>query len=115
LAVRVGVDQVGGLAEVVVVCAGRAGDGRDQVADALDRFDVAAGLTGRDGIAGLGRGHGDHVAEGLLGEVGHSGPDQPAGTGPDPQVIGAVSQAGRDVGHGSSDQNVLRPGDGVLW
>ena len=62
---------------------------------------------GGDRIAGLGRGHVDHVAEGLLGEVGHSDADQPAGTGPDPQVIGAVSQVGRDVGHGSSDRNVL--------
>jgi hypothetical protein len=56
----------------------RPGDGRDQVVAALDRLDVAAGLTGLDRFAEVGQGHLDHVAEGPLREIGHPDAHQAA-------------------------------------
>lgn len=103
LAVRVGVDELRRVGEVVVAGADRSGDRCDQVADALDRFDVPAGLTGRDGLARRGQRHLDHVAEGPLGEIGDSDADQ---AGPvdqaAPQVINAISQVSKGIGHFSS-------------
>jgi hypothetical protein len=97
------VDEFRRVGQVVVAGAYRPGDGRDQVVDALDRLDVAAGLAGLDRFAEVGQGHLDHVAEGLLREIGHPDAHQAgAGAEPDPQMIRAVSQVSWYIGHCSS-------------
>src|ERR1700759_1132034 len=115
-AVRVGIDQLGEAGQVVVALADGPGHRGDEVADALDRFDVATGLAGLDRLADAGRGHVDHIAERLLGEVGHSEPRQAElGAGPGPQVVGAVLQASGNLRHGSSSRAASGQPDGDGW
>jgi LuxR family maltose regulon positive regulatory protein len=63
VAVRIRIDQLRLVGQLPVAGPDRAGDGRDQVAHALDRLDVAAGGASFDRVARPGRRYLDHVSE----------------------------------------------------